>query len=402
MGKAGGGVVNCEKCGAPLSASVDGCEQCGQGIGANVAPVSTCTLSALEDSVGLESPDDRLPCDDSVRVERLLNHIARQSHFEERYIVRSELARGGMGRVYRAYDQMLRRDVAVKMMHDKYSGSSDNAAVRGQFLKEARVGGRLLHPNILAVFDLGVDRSGCIYFTMRLVDGASLQHCLDAVDKGVVTKLISYPLRRVVEAFVGACHGVDFAHQQGVIHLDLKPHNLLVSGFNEVFVIDWGLARVDETDDTEILVDLYRDRTNNSNTASNTGVFGDRVVGTPGYMAPEQARGGVAAFDPTTDVYGLGGILYFILYGTAPNQGADAREFLAASAHRKQRGKLRAGILPRGQRVRKEAKEALDCLESICLKALEPQQRERYPTVEAMIVELNEWLSATPGPPAGF
>jgi serine/threonine-protein kinase len=288
------------------------------------------------------------------------------------------------------------------MMHDRYGGAADSAAVRGQFLKEARVGGRLLHPNILPVFDLGVNRAGRIYYTMRLVDGASLQHCLEAVDKGVVTKLISYPLRRVVEAFVGACQGVDYAHQQGVLHLDLKPQNILVSGFNEVFVIDWGLARVDEMDDTEVLVDLYRNGTGSHNTATSTGVFGERVVGTPGYMAPEQARGAVAAFDPATDVYGLGGILYFILYGTAPNQGRGVHEVLQATSERKQRGRLRHGILPRGQRVRKESQLALEVIENICLKALETQQQDRYPSVEAMIVELGEWLAATPGPPLGF
>jgi len=340
--------------------------------------------------------------DDAAKVERLLGHIAGQSHFEERYVLRGEIARGGMGQIHRGYDQILRREVAIKMMHHQSGGSSDSAAVRGQFLKEARVGGRLLHPNILAVFDLGVNRAGHIYYTMRLVEGASLQHCLEAVDKGVVTKLISYPVRRIIEAFVGACQGVDYAHQQGVIHLDLKPHNILVSGFNEIFVIDWGLARVDETDDTEELVDLYRSGTANHNTVSSTGVFGERVVGTPGYMAPEQARGAVSEFDPATDVYGLGGILHFILYGLAPNQGNGVQAVLQASSVRKERGKLRPGILPRGQRVRKEAMAALDALEVICLKALEPKQQERYSSVEPMIVELGEWLSATPGPPIGF
>ena len=395
-------VLNCEKCGVLLSLPADKCQQCGHPLHATIDPFATQPEPLpSDDSVYPQKPGEPLPDDDSARVERLLRHIAKQSHFEERYSLRGELARGGMGQVYRAYDQILRREVAIKMMHQQYDSSSD-PAIRGQFLKEARVGGRLLHPNVLAVFDLGVNRAGQIYYTMRLVDGASLQHCLDAVDKGVVTKLVSYPLRRIIEAFVAACQGVDYAHQQGVIHLDLKPHNILVSGFNEVFVIDWGLARVDETDDTEELVDLYRDHSNSHNTASNTGVFGERVVGTPGYMAPEQAKGAVSAFGPATDVYGLGGILYFVLYGAAPNQGRGVQEVLLASSARKQRGNLRPGILPRGQRVRKEAKAALEVLEGICLKALEPQQQERYPAVEAMIVELGEWLSSTPGPPLGF
>jgi serine/threonine-protein kinase len=401
-------VAKCVNCGVPLSLPCENCQACGHPVNGTIDPEATHPIlpptaphpSPAENATPQDLPAATPPEDDSVKVERLLGHIAGQSHFEERYELRGELARGGMGQVCRAYDRILRREVAIKMMH--VAGRSDSAALRGQFLKEARVGGRLLHPNILAVFDLGVNRAGQIYYTMRLVDGASLQHCLDALDKGVVTKLISYPLRRIVEAFVGACHGIDYAHQQGVIHLDLKPQNILVSGFNEVFVIDWGLARVDETDDTEELIDLYRNRPGSQDTGSNTGAFGGLVVGTPAYMAPEQARGEVSAFDSTTDVFGLGGILYFILYGAAPNRGQGHAEMLEASFERKAKGKLRLGILPRGQRVRKEAQAALDALEAICLKAIEPQQQDRYPTAEAMIVELNEWLAATPGPPAGF
>jgi serine/threonine-protein kinase len=335
--------------------------------------------------------------DDGAKVQTLLGQIAAQSHFEERYELRGTLAQGGMGQICRAYDRILRREVAIKMMREGLG--SDTPAIRGQFLKEARVGGRLLHPHILAVFDLGVNRSGQIYYTMRLVDGASFQSCLDSLGKGAITKLVDYPLRKIVEALVRACQGVDYAHQHGVIHLDLKPHNILVSDFNEVFVIDWGLARVDEVDDTEELVDLYRDKSNSQNTASNTGVFGGRVVGTPGYMAPEQAVGDYSSFDARTDVFGLGGILYFALYAMAPNQGKGSAEILNASAEPKKKGKLRQGILPRGQRVRKEVQAAIDGLEAICMKALEPQKENRYADAEKMVVELNEWLSTASGSP---
>jgi serine/threonine-protein kinase len=344
----------------------------------------------------------QVPDDEAAKVERLLGLIASQSHFEERYELHETLARGGMGQVIRAYDRILRREVAIKMMADSSSNHAMTPAVRGQFLKEARVGGRLLHPNILAVFDLGVNRSNHIYYTMRLVEGASLQHCLDSVDKGVVTKLISYPLRKIVEAFVGACQGVDYAHQNGVIHLDLKPQNILVSGFQEVFVIDWGLARVDEVDDTDELVDLYRHGSSSGFSASMTLAGGGRVVGTPGYMAPEQAQGNYHSFNPTTDVYGLGGILYFILYGKPPNQGGHLAETLAEVSTPKKKGRLRQGILPRGWRVKKEAQQAVQALEAVCLKALEIDQQNRYPDVEKLIADLNDWLSTTPGPPHGF
>jgi serine/threonine protein kinase len=333
-------------------------------------------------------------------VDGLLSRIAAQSHFEDRYELRERLASGGMGQVHRAHDRILRREVAVKMMHED-DDSSRIPAIRGQFLKEARVGGRLLHPNVLPVFDLGVNRSGQIYYTMRLVNGASLQHSLEAVDQGVATTLLpSFPLRKSVEAFVAACQGVEYAHQNRIIHLDLKPHNILVSGFHEVFVIDWGLARVDEVDDTDELVDLYRNMSGGSGTGSNTGVVGGRVVGTPGYMAPEQALGNVPSYGPMTDVYGLGGILYFILYGKAPNQGRDRREVVDSSLQPKREGTLRQGILPQGQRVQKTTRDSLAALQSICLKALMPEQKDRYPTVDYLIIDVNEWLSATAEPSA--
>jgi serine/threonine protein kinase len=288
------------------------------------------------------------------------------------------------------------------MMINDDGHSWTSPEIRGQFLKEARVGGRLLHPNILSVFDLGVNRSGQIYYTMRIVDGVSLQVCLESLAQGVITKFVSFPLRKMVSSLVGACQGVDYAHQNGVIHLDLKPHNILVSGFHEVFVIDWGLARVDDIDDTERLVDLYRNSDDSGTTASHTAAVGGRVVGTPGYMAPEQFRGDYRSFDPTTDVYGLGGVLYYILFGKAPNHWIRPADMHQIMNNPRPKGRLREGILPRGQRVRKEVQQAIDALEAISLKALEPEQKNRYSDVEQMLIDLNEWLAVTPGPPQGI
>jgi serine/threonine-protein kinase len=338
--------------------------------------------------------------DDGTKIDRLLGDIAAQSHFEDRYELRGILARGGMGEVHHGYDRILQREVAIKMRRAGSAGES--AALRGQFLKEARVGGRLLHPNILPVFDLGVNRAQQIFYTMRLVNGQSLQHTLDALDKGVSTRLIAYPLPEIVRAFVGACEGMDYAHQNGVLHLDLKPHNVLVSGFREVFVIDWGLARVDEVNDAEQLIDLYRERASQGNTGSNTNVHGGRAIGTPDYMAPEQVAGAYDDYSAATDVFALGGILYFILYGVAPNRrlgvGGCVSATFEAAFEPKTRRKLRQGILPRGQRISKEVQEAVEALEAICLKALEVEQKDRYSDVEQLIVELNEWLTGEAGP----
>ena len=366
----------CERCGVQLSSPTGRCQACGHPLTLALQP--GCTLvepeSPQAEASTREFEDRRAATrpaaeEDEGKVDVLLRHIAGQSHFEERYELKGLLASGGMGEVHRAWDHILRREVAVKMMSGERD-ESKTAALRGQFLKEARVGGRLLHPNILAVFDLGVNRSGQIYFTMRLVDGASLQHCLDALAKGVLTRLVAYPLRRVIETFTSACQGVEHAHRDRVLHLDLKPHNILVSGFNEVFVIDWGLAKIDDVDDVETLIDLYRDRGNHHITASMTGAFGGHVLGTPAYMVPEQAIGATEQYNETTDVYGLGGVLYFLLYGEVPNGGTTLPQILAASSQPKVKGKLREGILPRGRRVKKETLEAVEALEPICLKAL--------------------------------
>lgn len=382
------------------------CDQCGQQSGDTILPVgltSSLILTDLVNSPGSTTSvkmatANEVPTqeDETTRVNTLLHQIASQSHFEERYDVRATLDVGGMGHILRAYDRILRREVAIKMMRDSDEDGVTSPAVRGQFLKEARIGGRLLHPNVLPVFDLGVNQSGQIYFTMRLVDGASLQHSLDALDKGVLTRLITFPLHKIVGAFVRACHGIDYAHQNQIIHLDIKPQNILVSGFSEVFVIDWGLARVDEFDDTEQLIDLYRGHPSNENTTSRT-FFNGPVVGTPAYMAPEQARGDSGSYNPSTDVFGLGGVLYFVLYGIPPNRGDSAFSKLRESMVAKQPGKLRQGILPRGLRIQAAHQEAIHALESICLRALELDQEKRYPDVEKLIIELDDWLNTSSG-----
>lgn len=339
----------------------------------------------------------RVPQSDIERIDSLLNRIASQSHYEERYEVRQSLAKGGMGEILDAYDQILLRRVAIKRML-RGGGKGADPAVRGQFLKEAWIGGRLLHPNVLSVFDVGVDRDSRIYYTMRLVDGASLQESLAALQTGIATQLVRYPLRRIVRSFLGACHGIDFAHQNQILHLDLKPHNILMSGFEEVFVIDWGLARLEDQDDTERLADLYSDRSsdNNFDTMAGEGEQG-RVVGTPTYMAPEQAQGAANRFDETTDVYGLGGVLHFILYGSGPNAARTSIDVLRQSDGQLARPerKLRAGILPRGKRVQERIREQVAGLEEICSRCLAVDQQDRYSNVDELIVEVDEWLESS-------
>jgi serine/threonine-protein kinase len=353
-----------------------------------------CANPACPPTMPATMPDQS--CETLSLVDDLLERIAAQSHFEERYELGTQLFAGGMGEVWQAFDRVLCRTVAVKLARPEHA---DTPALRGQFLKEARVGGRLLHPNVLAVFDLGVNRRRQIYFTMRFVEGASLRRSLEAVTTASATNLVAFPLVRLVDVFLRACQGVDFAHQHGVIHLDLKPDNVLVSGFNEVFVIDWGLARVDDQDDTERLIDLYQGQEReilDYCTREVVAPSGGVVVGTPGYMAPEQFQGKTAQFGPRTDVYGLGGILYYLLYGRPPNQpegGADLAAMMEEMQRPPRRGRLCPGILPKGRRVRAEVLAAVDVLEQVCLKALARNSGERFRSAEELIIEVNEWLA---------
>lgn len=400
-------VKQCERCKAPLSLPAAYCQICGHPVPKHdaVDPQSTQpeATQALQEGgpSGAAADCSTIPPTlpgagaDDERVNALLQGIAAQSHFEERYQIRGILDSGGMGEIFRAYDLILRREVAVKMMREGLGRGHAASAVRAQFLKEARVGGRLLHPNVLAVFDLGVNRSGQIYYTMRLVNGASLYQCLRSLSQGVATRMIRLPLRKLVETFAGACRGVAYAHEHGILHLDLKPQNVLVSGFEEVFVIDWGLARVDNEDDSELLADLYRHRPVPESTASHTRAMGGHVVGTPAYMAPEQVAGDVGAFSQATDVFGLGGILYFILYAEAPNRGDSVVEMMAAASRAKQPGRLREGILPHGRRVPQMLSRALAGLQDICLKSLQPLSADRYADVNRLLIDINEWLADT-------
>jgi serine/threonine-protein kinase len=210
----------------------------------------------------------------------------------DRYVMRTLLGRGGMGEVWLARDVRIDRDIAIKLMR------RDRVGDASRFLREARVQGRLEHPSIVPVHDLG--EHDAPYFAMKRLTGTTL---LDAL-----TDPAKWPRRALLARLVDVCLAVEFAHQRGVIHRDLKPANIMLGDYGETYVLDWGLARIaGETDGIET-----RDLTSGDSGSGQT-VAGE-MLGTPGYMAPEQMRGDPV--DHRTDVYALGCILYEILTGT--------------------------------------------------------------------------------------
>jgi serine/threonine-protein kinase len=214
---------------------------------------------------------------------------------DERYALRALLGKGGMGEIWLAHDTRIDRDIAVKLMR---GGSGDPEAV-ARFLREARVQGRLEHPSVVPVHDLGVDETAP-FFAMKRITGTTVADVIAARDDA------KWPRRVLLSRFVDVCLGIEFANQRGVIHRDLKPANIMLGDFGETYVLDWGLARiVDEPDSGAIRTSDLRGDSGVGQTQAGA------MLGTPGYMAPEQMRG--EAIDHRVDVYALGCILFEIL-----------------------------------------------------------------------------------------
>jgi serine/threonine protein kinase len=231
-----------------------------------------------------------------------------------------------MGVVYRATDTVLSRDVAVKVLQDRFGPAS--AAAR-RFHDEARITAQLQHPAIPPVHDLGTLPDGRPFLAMKLVKGRTLEDLLverpsPATDRG-----------RFLAVFEAVCQALAFAHDKGVIHRDLKPANVMVGAFGEVQVMDWGLAKVlgarpAATDDPQATTGGTEVRTLRDSDGRYTQA--GSILGTPAYMSPEQAIGAVDRVDARSDVFGLGGMLAAILTGHPPFHGDTGEAVRQAAA----------------------------------------------------------------------
>jgi len=280
----------------PCSAHTDG--EAGGGVGSSGPPAHTLEIHPWTD--GDSADADALtvggPAEGGGPVGLGVSSSAR------RYRIVRELGRGGMGIVWEAWDVFLERPVAIKSLEVR----GDRPTQLRRFLREAKIASRLNHPGIMAVHEFGMTDDGHAYMVMRLLRGQTLRQILDdrphAADD----------LPRLLAAFLQACQAVAAAHDAGVIHRDLKPSNIMVGEYSLVTVMDWGLAKV--LDDPEGRIEGAPDTgpTDALHTVCGT------VFGTPGYLAPEQARGETDTIDRRADVFGLGCILCEILTGAPP------------------------------------------------------------------------------------
>ena len=218
---------------------------------------------------------------------------------EPGYQLGTMIGRGGMGEVIAAHDQRIGREVAFKRMRN--ANASGEALAR--FLREARIQARLDHPAIVPVYELGKDAEGRPYFTMKRLTGKTLTAHLSEKDA---------PRQRLLRAFADVCLAIELAHSKGVIHRDLKPSNIMLGDFGEVYVLDWGVARVMSNKKRAPTGGMQADDID-SIPGEHT-MTGD-MLGTLGYMAPEQMRGEVDLVGPPVDVYALGSILFELLAG---------------------------------------------------------------------------------------
>ena len=207
----------------------------------------------------------------------------------DRYELEELVGSGGMSTVYRAHDQQLERNVALKILHARYV---DDAEYVERFRREARAVAQLSHPNIVTVIDRGED-DGRQYIVFELIDGENL--------KELVKRTGPLPVRRAVELALAVADGLAFAHEHGLVHRDVKPQNVLLSGDGEAKVTDFGIARSLDVE----------------HGVTQTGT----VLGTSNYLSPEQASG--KPVTPATDVYSLGVVLYELLTGEVPFPGEN-------------------------------------------------------------------------------
>jgi eukaryotic-like serine/threonine-protein kinase len=210
-------------------------------------------------------------------------------------VLGEELDRGAMGHVHPATDRNLLRHVALKRLDKNYATTP---FYRDSFIAEAQMTGQLEHPNIVPVHELAIDSHGIPYFTMKLVQGEPFHHWLRKRQPGTVERI-----EGGIEILLKVCDAVAYAHHRGVVHRDLKPANIMVGDFGQVYLMDWGLAKLIRSEPASGAEALMN---------------APGAVGTPDFMAPEQARGNPKDVDERSDVFGLGALLYEILTGAGP------------------------------------------------------------------------------------
>ena len=292
-----------------------------------------------------------------------------------RYTEQILLGEGGMGKVHLCRDELIGRDVAMKVILPDLEA---DAGIRARFLREASVQGQLEHPNIVPVHEIGATPEGASFFTMKRVRGSTLDEIIRRTAAGDASLADRFTMHRLLTAFVSVCLAVDFAHSRGVIHRDLKPGNVMLGDFGEVYVLDWGIAKLARDSEPERAADAVRDQLDMLERGSPVPKTAEgAILGTVAYMAPEQLRGKPASVQ--SDVFALGAILFELLTGLVLREGVSFAG--AARGRHDARCSSRApdrGIAPE--------------LEAICVRATAVDPGQRFPSARALSEDVERFL----------
>ena len=286
-----------------------------------------------------------------------------------------------------ALDTELNREVALKEIQAPHADHLDS---RARFELEAEVTGGLEHPGIVPVYGMGHHLDGRPFYAMKFIKGSSLKEAIQRYhqpdEKATPETTGLLGLRSLLGRFLDVCEAMQYAHDRGILHRDLKPGNIMLGNYGETLVVDWGLAKVqgkaEPTTDERPLIPSH------SASGSLEATLPGSAVGTPHYMSPEQAAGRLEDLGPASDVYSLGATLYHVLTNTAPFQQEEKDQDLGVLLQAVQQGNLK--------RPRTLKPHIPRALEAICLKAMSLKTADRYATPRELAKEIEHWLADEP------
>ena len=293
-------------------------------------------------------------------------------------------AKGGLGEIFVALDGELNREVALKEIQERHGGQTES---QFRFVFEAEVTGGLEHPGIVPVYGLGRHPDGRPYYAMRFIRGETLK----AASKKLHASLKGHPntlrhsleFRQLLGRFVSVCQAIDYAHNRGVIHRDIKPDNVMLGPHGETLVVDWGLAKALNRPDPPPDDPGPKPLRPLSGTDASVTMQGS-VIGTPSFMSPEQAAGEIETLGPASDIFSLGSTLYDLLTGQAPFRGKGLTEVINS---------VRKADFPTPRAINPAVPPPL---EAICLKAMALKVEDRYSTAGQLATDIERWLGDEP------
>lgn len=304
---------------------------------------------------------------------------------ETRFTMIREIGQGGLGSVWLARDEYLKRTVAVKEL---LSDKADSPKHLQRFQREAMITGLLEHPNVVPLYMYGINaETNKPFYAMRFLGKQTLHDAIEIYHARRQSGHIeSIDLYRLLTVFLDVCQAIAYAHSRGVIHRDLKPDNVALDNFGQVIVLDWGIAKL--LSEGELAIQSALNPLDGADAILTRTVDGE-VIGTPLFMAPEQALGNHDHVDERTDVFGLGAILYAILTGKAPHQESTIQT--SPSERLKDVLRLIADAdIPKPSTVDRQVSRDL---ESICMRALSRHRYARHATAKELADDVERWIA---------